>query len=41
VDYTNQLTNTIYNLIRISITRSSTQASNRDAENFEAKPKPW
>jgi hypothetical protein len=41
VAYKNQLTNMIYDLVQISITRSSTQASSRDAENFDAKPKPW
>jgi hypothetical protein len=41
VGYNIKLTNTIYDLVRISITRSSTQASSEDEENFVAKQKLW
>jgi len=41
VGYKIKLTNTIYDLARTSTTRNCTQASNKDAENFVAKQRPW
>jgi hypothetical protein len=41
VGYNIKLTNTISDLAKISITRSSTQASNKDAENFVTKQRLW
>jgi len=41
VGYNIKLTTTIYDPAKISITRSSTQASNKDAENFVSKQKLW
>jgi hypothetical protein len=41
VGYNIKLTNTIYDLTRIKTTKNCTQASNKDAENFVTKKRPW
>jgi hypothetical protein len=40
VDFNLKLTNTIYDLDKISTTKNCTQVSNKDAENFITKQKP-